>query len=425
MYGRSMVGLAGRWVVPVVASAVALTIGACADVEKNPATDGGRGGAGQGTGGSGASSGGKGSSGSGGGPGGASGLADFHRQFWAALCERQFRCTLPDDDEIAIKNLLGTERRCVSMVEQGELRSARFSDLVQKVSTGAIRFVPAAVASCLEEARSCSFANRNNLSRSGPACRDVFEGTVPLGGACHRAEECAGDAHCSIALACPGTCVARQPAGGSCDVADDCDDSRGYQACRSDPTLPNLVCVPIAVAAAAKVGAPCTAVLGDGTTFVPCETGSWCDGDDLTSPSTGICRLPLASGTPCDDADTLCVDGDSCFDRASCKPLRFGSNVGDDCNDDTGPWCDPFARLSCVSGKCQTLGDGKAGSACSTGDIHGQFDCEPGTLCITNDPNLGATCRTLLGAGAPCQHGPECVSGTCASATCAAEYCGD
>lgn len=349
---------------------------------------------------------------------------DFHRSFWQALCRKLFRCSSANDDDIGFKAALGTEARCVDMVAELERRRPRFIDLKQKLASGEVRFVPASAAACLEEASRCGYGNRSDLESHGPACRAVFEGSVALGEPCQRGEECAGDARCAIDEVCPGKCRARAALGETCDTFRDCDDTAGVTECRYSAASQGSSCVRVTIAAAADMGQPCTAVLGEGISFVPCAAGLWCDGDASASPSTGTCRAPLLDGALCDNNDDLCVDGDSCFDLKTCKPLEFGTRAGDACDDAVGPYCDPFARLSCVSGKCQVLGDGSPGSACSTGDIHGELDCNGATRCDGGSAGTSPTCQPLLATGAACRSRAQCTSGACANDVCAAAYCG-
>ncbi|HWA73552.1 MAG TPA: hypothetical protein VG937_14500 [Polyangiaceae bacterium] len=352
---------------------------------------------------------------------GVPGVDEFHRSLWQAFCQQLFRCASANDDDIGSKASLGTEQRCADMVSEIEKRDPRFLDLNEKLASGVVRFVADKVPACLAEARSCSIASRANISFSGPACRAVFEGAVEPGGACQREEECAGDARCVVDQQCPGQCKARAAAGEACDQRQDCDDTKGHVECRFDSATGSSNCVPVAIAAAAEEGQPCTLILNDSTSFVPCADGLWCDGDTLNGASMGTCRARLADGAACDDDDDLCVDGDSCFDRTSCKPLQVGRQPGDTCDTATGSFCDPFARLSCVAGKCQVMGDGKSGSACVSIDINALLDCEPDLRCARSD--TGATCAPFLTAGATCEGDSECASGTCAGGTCAAAYC--
>jgi hypothetical protein len=348
--------------------------------------------------------------------------ADAVDALWQAFCSRLFRCPLANDDDIGIVLALGSELRCAEVITEIQNRDPRWIDLRAKVASGAIREQSDKIPACLAEAKSCDFANyRYNLTRSGPACRAVFEGSVPLGGACTRYEECAGDARCLFDQTCPGQCAARVAPGQPCEDISDCDASGGYVECRFEDASGTSKCMAVTIATPAREGEPCSAETFDVQTVVPCADGLWCDGDATSSAGAGTCRTRIAAGAACESNDDLCVEGHACFGQ-TCKPVT-SAREGDPCDIAAGIYCDPFARLSCVSGKCQTPGDGAIGSACSSADIHELLDCRPGLFCAVSDSNTG-TCAPLLKADAPCQASSDCESATCANGVCAAAYCG-
>lgn len=410
-----LMGLKLRWVlIAGLAVAFGVATPGCSDPEHDSGASGKGGAAGAGTG----------SGGNGTGTGGNSNgtaVDDFRSALWQAFCARLFRCPLANDDDIGIVVTLGTEQRCAEMIEQIQDRSPRELALRADLASGAVGFVSDKVSACLAEARSCAFANHAyNLTRSGPACRAVFEGDVPVGGACERSQECAGDARCVVDVSCPGRCAPRAAPGEPCDGTPDCDESAGYVECRFADGAAQSTCALVSIAPPAAEGKPCRAPFADAQTVAVCAEGLWCDIPATDSTGMGTCRAPLAAGAACDDIDDLCVDGYTCFDRTSCKPSMIGSKAGDVCDAEAGPFCDPFARLSCVSGKCAVSGDGKVGSACSTSDIHELLDCDPGLRCAGNG---AGTCAPLLKVDEACENNSDCASGSCASGKCAQEFC--
>jgi hypothetical protein len=402
-------GRKSRWAWSVACLLALWASSGCGDPEHND----------PGTGGTSSSGGATTSSGAAAGKSSVAGVDDFERSLWQAFCAQLFHCPVANDDDIGSKASIGTEERCVELVAEIQNRSPYVLDRRAKLASGAIRFVSDKVMACLAEARSCDVANaRLNLTRSGRACRAVFEGSVPLGGACQRQEECAGDARCAVDQACPGQCVARSAPGQACDQASDCDETEGYVECRFNAATGTSSCVQVTIATPANEGQACAPAVPPLTTIVPCAAGLWCSPNAGTS--TGTCRAPIAAGAPCTNQDDLCVDGTTCFDETSCKPLAVGARAGDPCTDTGSNFCDPFARLICVSGKCQIVGDGTLGSACSSSDIHELLDCGPGLRCAGPSPGR---CAPLLTTGEACQSGGECVSGTCTAGSCASAFC--
>jgi hypothetical protein len=102
---------------------------------------------------------------------------------------------------------------------------------------------------------------------------------------------------------------------------------------------------------------------------------------------------------------------------ATCGDSLVRSRVGDRCSP-TGTLpsagdCNPVARLTCNSGGvCESIGDGREGSPCSTGPFS-SYSCNAGLYCdrttqrcMRNRPN-GQPCADLT----RCQE--DCINGTC------------
>jgi len=352
-------------------------------------------------------------------------VSDFRAAEYAAICHALFSCTPRNDDDVADQAVFGSEARCVAIIGAARSPSIDVPDLVASVAAGTVKFHPEKAAACTAALAKCGIL-RMLVEPDTRECRAVFEGTTALGGACRRNEECAGDALCRGEAACPGTCVARAAPGAPCEDTGDCDDSSGTVVCDYGDTGGG-VCRAITVRAPAAEGGACRRSVSDALDFTPCQAGLWCESTG-TALGDGICRKPLARGTACSDADTICEFGSFCFDEVSCKPWNLVQAAGGACVDEIGPYCDPTRRLSCVDGKCAAVGDGKLGSACSGGDYFDLATCDSGLVCYpTRDANgeiVSEHCDAPHAAGDPCNTGSHCASGSCQTdGTCAPLYC--
>jgi len=211
------------------------------------------------------------------------------------------------------------------------------------------------------------------------ACAAVFAGTVPAGGACFYAEECAGGGSCEQTDAactrgqqcCAGTCLAKPapiPVGGACAAAFDQTCVDGAFCYMATPTAPLTCLMPSKIE-----GTACTSA------FL-CASPLFCDLDPATG--MGTCRRGAATGASCNSS------------------VSFGA-----C-DDLRDYCDE------VTGTCK--------SRVAAGGI-----CDPQQLanCVGYTVCQGTTCVARPGPGAACggTAGPTCLGNLECSAqnTCA------
>lgn len=281
-----------------------------------------------------------------------------------------------------VRNLflgLASEDACVAQFTQGYTDGA-LPLYQQAIARGTLRYDGANAQACVDalQANGCGFTT----SRTPAACDALLVGLVAAGGACSINEECAGDAYCSNATTCPGTCQPRASAGGACASDEACE--TGLRCSTTSGT-----CV-----APALEGAPC-----QGTTGTDCTGGTICIGNDGTTP--GTCRSP----------DTV-----------------FSGALHGACNVPNGQFC--MAGLSCVvsgltSMSCE-VGGVAIGAACHTAlpDM-----CASGAFCGDTNINTGdfdGTCMALPGEGAACASvpfGSACAAGLhCDSGTCHATH---
>jgi len=345
------------------------------------------------------------------------GADDFFAQYGAALCKRLYDCPPPNDDDLGVRNVLGSEARCNQFAPELFRRGSNYAELFAAVAAGTLRFDSSRAAACFNSLRSCGGPTNTDQILS---CREMFEGTVQPDGPCYIDQECAGDAYCAtppeagFQSICPGTCQPRRVAGGQCFDALQCAASKGFADCISSDG--GAGCFDFTLAPEAAMGQPC-GILAAGVE-TPCGSGTWCDaGRSLT----GKCQAPLGSGAACTSGDEVCVLGLGCVEQdggSSCTAITTGKQVGDPCADRFPSLCDPFTSLECVAGACASYGDGAEGSRCSNHDL-GEFTCQRGLVC-----GAASTCMVPRKEGEACQRASECVSRACgADHLCAARRC--
>jgi hypothetical protein len=240
------------------------------------------------------------------GPGGTGGAStDRFEELSHAICDYYRRCCLATG--LSIEPLVDCE---MALFEDGSDRNL--------LGRGNVQLVEPAYSQCLNDLRTTTCS----LVVERPACIDVFQGTVPDGGECLDAFECARTAQQ------PAACV-RDP-GAS-------DDELGI--CR---TL-----------SPAQAGEPCllSVMVSSGVTYVTSDP-------DGASP-LGYCSLD--QGLFCDLSDHVCVQ---------LHPL------GAPCDDDTGCELELYCDGTCQTAKPQ-------GSACTEHDECGLAAWCPEGTCRT------------------------------------------
>jgi hypothetical protein len=358
-------------------------------------------------------------------------VTQFRGVEYAAICRALFACMPRNDDEISIQAVLGSAERCLDIISKARSPSVDLADLNASVEAGTVLFHPEKVTGCTNALGQCGTL-QSLAGLDTAACRAVFEGTVPAGGACRRDEECANDGVCRGDATCPGQCVPRAPVGAACEYTNECDDTSGPVICDYGTQGTGGLCHTVTVHATVGEGQACNRDVDDKLGLTPCAAGLWCDTSASTSVGgaapEGTCRKPLAAGSPCTSTSAVCQFGYWCFDEVSCKPWSLVQKAGGNCAKDTGPYCDPTYRLSCVDNVCTSIGDGHEGSDCSVGDEIEWLTCDSDLTCYASTDATGqvvsARCEAPHAAGQPCQKGGDCASGTCQpDDTCAPAYC--
>jgi hypothetical protein len=303
----------------------------------------------------------------------------------------------------------GDEGRCASELARALLEDVRLGALRAGAASGALRVEPAAMQACLDAARQCS---QPFESLPGGAltyddlspCREVFDGTVPVGGSCNLSEECAADAMCLVgepggAAACSGTCVARRDAGATCTVDRECAGGPGTW-----PVCHEGRCVVVQIEPTAAAGQACGRHEID--RIRSCPDGSWCPRVAIGREVPCVALVGLGeSCSPGEPPYAECAEGRCVSGR--CQGYDVVRAPGEACTGDAV--CDGFASLFCNGGTC-ALATGAPGSDCAVGPWFTEDDCPP--------PRRAAV-------GAPCTAHFACESGICGfSLGCLSGLCG-
>ncbi len=342
--------------------------------------------------------------------------------FWDAMakgyCARLYRCLEPNDDFMSTRWLLETPEGCEAQLALVSSQLASRLDTRAQVEAGNLHYVPSMGEKCVEELSACNGPS----SFDQGSCREVFEGDVETGGACQRDEDCAGDAYCEVAMACPGQCQPRKASGEPCVLAKECAYSAGVVFCDTD-AMPESVCRTLEPAASKSTeGEPCTRERTGSESLILCEDELWCAADPAApSTATGKCMAPIPLEGACTDGDDVCAEGLCDSDNGVCVVYTLLKQVGDSCAQAQLLICDPRLGLRCSDqGMCEGSGDGSEGSVCFSGDF--QRECDAGLYCLTDDTLGHGTCQPRLPAGSPCELGRACESGSC-DTTCLERYC--
>jgi hypothetical protein len=257
-----------------------------------------------------------------------------------------------------------------------------------------------------------------------PACDDVV-GTLPLGAACTRSEDCR-DGYCQVGASCPGTCVAYAAPGQRCDVGaaicdptSNCDTGcwNSTNVCMRRTGIEGAACHPVAGEGCAQ-GLLCDAI--NRVTSAPIGTcraiptrgadcsasyALWCDLQTSIcaydfATHTGTCVAPLTTG------DTRCIVDDHCAGDAYCRG-------GDYWHSGYGT-CTPRALRgeSCAIDECV------AGLDCLAGLVCGDLPTVDGACIVSSGCrdaicNGEGVCVPLHAEGEPCLTNADCASANC------------
>lgn len=350
-------------------------------------------------------------------------LATFLDEEGKGYCARLFRCVEADDDFLGERLALETPAACEELLARVNAGSRVIRDLVAEVAAGNLHYVPEKGQACLAELSACNGVNALNDG----SCREAFEGSARTGEACHRSEDCAGDAYCALGNACPGTCAPRKPAGAACLDDIECAFTGGLVFCEQGGG-DMRACRVLEKAAPAAQGEPCTRNPKGAQSLISCQDGLWCatlSGGDPVADVLGECALPIPVGMPCVDDDDVCEAGLCDTDTHLCHSVTVRKEAGQACNEDAFTYCGPLQGLRCgPDGTCQGSGDGSEGSACFGSDL--QRGCDAGLYCARAADLAAADpgkCQPFLADNAACNSASDCLSGNCEGDVCGGRGC--
>jgi hypothetical protein len=239
--------------------------------------------------------------------------------------------------------------------------------VTSKFTDSAINFDRKAATSCIALLNSavdvtCAPAP-GSIPDARATCQAIFQGTVPVGGACTSDTDCAaGDGGPTF---CSPSGAGGSDAGGTLPL---------------DLPLFEGVCT---LGVAPMAGDPCA-----GGATNPCGT----DGTLFCDPGSLTCQMVGAVGDPCDvAASDSCAAGSYCVavgtgDDACAAAQAVGSPCTDNTQCDATGVCDTAGTMTCIA----RLG---AGTACSSGDqcLSGACDAKL-KICLENAIATSAAC---------------------------------
>lgn len=274
------------------------------------------------------------------------------------------------------------------------------------IDAGTLTYDPALGSACVDAQRAagCSIF----ISPPPQACRDMFTGTVAVGGACSLNEECAGDAYCAGA-GCPdvpGTCTARTGSGSACTSTEQCQSGLlcENQVCRAPQSASGgtcggttgLACPIDQICVTPGEGMPgtCTPLttVFAGSVGEPCDLRSF----DFCSPELSCVVTGLSGTEPAMSCAAIASSGGTC-----------NGGIPDMCP--LGEYCDAQPFMLMFEGTCRP--SPTAGQPCAM-NLSGSV-CAPGLECV------GGNCIEVRDNGESCTMGAGCYSGYCDAGRCA------
>ncbi len=272
----------------------------------------------------------------------------LYPEIYKAYCSQYARCGLAHS-ESACKAIYDGYLKYMSVPNQYE----------SSIAAGKIRYNGDRARRCIDAMAATPCSDSVLALSSNEDCRLIFEGLVPVGGACGTSE-CVPSAYCTVdagGTECPGTCVERVAEGG-----------------------------------AAKYAAMCTfpLVLVDGKCTKRRKTGEACHESsecESYSCSEGLCRTPGASGDACSKTASCatflnCVEG----------TCRLPADLGETCNATSITQC----KVDLYCNKADS-----ADGVCRERGTEGQA-CTAASLCMTPLACSGGKCTKPVGAGQSC-----------------------
>jgi hypothetical protein len=308
------------------------------------------------------------------------GLADLPVQLAAAVCDVFLTCS-PVYRELFV----ASGESCTASLSAQMLED--LPNMEEAVAAGRVAYDGTLVDECVAQIRAQSCEQLTDLEQG--SCEAMLHGTTALGAPCTLEDECAGNAYCDFALACPGVCTARQSVGGECLSETECDNG--------------LDCVGNRCVAPGGPGATC------GNELPGCSSGYTCTGTGFPPTQTGTCRslndvFTLGVGQPCE-----------LFGDAQCQPALVCALEMFD------------LQAGLVSGTCAQRVPSSGACRVSLSN-----QCPSSEYCATAEDALEGACTPLPSVGSPCADttfgdlcgvGLRCEAGICSPPAHLGESC--
>ncbi len=333
------------------------------------------------------------------------GFQAFFGELAQVECALQTRCAEP------LGAPLPAYAQALCPANEATALASQYAGVLSEVDAGLTVFSPASAQQCFAALLD---AGCGSSTASLPACGQMFQGTVPDGGACYSDVDCASG-WCTASSAsgtCPGSCLPYEQQGQECNTA---------------PCDPSLTCdTAIGCQPAAFVGAGATCGSSDGGIY-QCTAGFWCN---QTGP-TGTCVAEIPEGSACGGDATPCAGNLICLgappgSQGVCTPP---SDVAGSCIpagvDSQG---DPYGQIGCLAYlACVPQGDGGTCQIPPGSGVCGSGGLTTGACAYPDVCSAEGTCQPPLPNGALCDLDRpfSCASGYCStrSETCAASLC--
>jgi len=325
----------------------------------------------------------------------------LYPEMYKALCSRYARCGQAHSESSCTALYL-------SYLDQSGLLLNAFD---ASIAAGKVKYNGDRARRCVDSIGGGACSSALSGATATEDCRFTFEGQMAVGEAC-MSGECVPSAYCTRdtgATACPGTCVARVPEGGTASKAAEC-------------------VVPLVL-----IGGKCAKPRATGES---CTTSAECA--DLACGTDSKCKAPGANGDACSatapcgfgtcvdsvcrslgDTGEACVGSASSYQSAGCKldlycdrtasaagTCQEPKSEGQSCSGLTS--CAPPLQCSSamVCAKPAT-----AGQSCSAILCEGSSYCDSDTkLCKVRVPE-GQACKDMK----ECVTGAYCTDGKCKS----------
>ncbi len=239
--------------------------------------------------------------------------------------------------------------------------------------------------------------------------RLAITGATPVGGACNDSAQCGPESACPVGEDLCGACEVAPRAGEPC--------LDGYLCGENAVCEPGLggTCVAERTVVLA-LGDTCDSLDRPPTeaTSYACPRGSMCRQSNRDVGVPSACVPLAAEGEACSQA-LRCASHLVCegFEVGTCGRVEVVTTEGASCAE-PDQRCSAFRRLECQDGRCVSLGDGGAGTPCSTSEsLLGV--CREGFTCRAGPGERGA-CEPLEAEctrDAHCAAGLRCVDQAC------------